>query len=217
MTKVELFNDHFENAKSYQIPSAQLIIADIPYNLGKKAYASNPAWYNDGDNSNGESELAGKQFFDTDGDFKINNFFDFCTRYLKKEPKKGGERGKSSGAPAMIVMIVNWFNWQTDGVEVPKIHPTQKPVRMLKRLIEIFTDYGDVVIDPCAGSGSTLRAAAELGRNAYGFEIKKNFVKQAKAKMLANIQPDIFTVMYEAQQRERRQAFLNRQISLFTG
>lgn len=102
-TKVELYHDHFENAKRYQIPHAQLIIADIPYNLGNNAYASNPQWYIDGDNSNGESKLAGKSFFDTDNDFKINNFFDFCTRYLNKEPKKSGERGRSSNAPAMIV------------------------------------------------------------------------------------------------------------------
>lgn len=100
--KIELYNDHFENAKRYGIPHAQLIIADIPYNLGNNAYASNPMWYVDGDNKNGESKLAGKSFFDTDNDFKINNFFDFCTRYLKKT-KKGGERGKSSNAPAMII------------------------------------------------------------------------------------------------------------------
>lgn len=101
--KIELYNDHFENAKGYGIPHAQLIIADIPYNLGNNAYASNPQWYVDGDNKNGESKLAGKSFFDTDNDFKINNFFDFCTRYMNKEPKKAGERGKSSNAPAMIV------------------------------------------------------------------------------------------------------------------
>lgn len=53
-----------------------------------------------------------------------------------------------------------------------------------KKLIEIFTDPGDVVIDPCCGSGSTLRAAAELGRNAYGFEIDRNFYTGAKEKML---------------------------------
>lgn len=45
----------------------------------------------------GESNKAGKSFFDTDNDFKINNFFDFCTRYLKKEPKEKGQ------APAMVV------------------------------------------------------------------------------------------------------------------
>ena len=46
----EIYNDHFENAKRYQIPKAQLIIADIPYNLGNNAYASNPQWYEGGDN-----------------------------------------------------------------------------------------------------------------------------------------------------------------------
>ena len=55
---------------------------------------------------------------------------------------------------------------------------------MLKQLIEIFTDEGDVVIDPCAGSGSTLRAAAELNRNSYGFEIDRKFYNEAKEKML---------------------------------
>lgn len=43
--KIELFNDHFENAKRYQIPHAQLIIADIPYNIGKNAYGSRSDWY----------------------------------------------------------------------------------------------------------------------------------------------------------------------------
>jgi site-specific DNA-methyltransferase (adenine-specific) len=249
--KIELYNDHFENAKRYGIPHAQLIIADIPYNLGNNAYASSTEWYIDGDNKNGESNKAGKSFFDTDKGFKINNFFDFCVRYLNKEPKKGGERGKSSNAPAMIIfcafeqipmviengkrhglvksyplvfiknysaqvlkanmkivgateyavvlyrdklpkfrnngkMVFNWFNWDKDKKEdnIPKIHPTQKPVNVLKRLIEVFTDEGDVVIDPVAGSGSTLRACMELNRSCYGFEIKKDFYKMATEQML---------------------------------
>ena len=255
--KIELYNDHFENAKRYGIPHAQLIIADIPYNLGNNAYASNPQWYIDGDNKNGESKLAGKSFFDTDNDFKINNFFDFCTRYMNKEQKKAGERGKSSNAPAMIVfcafeqiplvveqgkkhglmhsyplifcknfsaqvlkanmkivnaceyavvlyreklpkfrnigedgkghMVFNWFEWKKDNSkEYAKIHPTQKPINVLKKLIEIFTDEGDVVIDPVAGSGSTLRACAELKRSCYGFEIKKDFYTKAKEKMISD-------------------------------
>jgi site-specific DNA-methyltransferase (adenine-specific) len=83
-------------------------------------------------------------------------------------------------------MIFNWFEWRRDsGKEYPKLHPTQKPVNLLKRLIEIFTDEGDVVIDPVAGSGTTLRAAAELGRNCYGFEIDRKFYEDAKGKMLS--------------------------------
>ena len=81
-------------------------------------------------------------------------------------------------------MVFNWFTWEKDGKEIPKIHPAQKPVKLLKHLIEIFTDPGDVVIDPCFGSGSTARAALELGRNFYGFEINKEFYRRAKNEMI---------------------------------
>lgn len=257
--RCEIFHDNFQNYKKYNIPKAQLVIADIPYNIGADAYGSNPMWYNGGDNSNGESKFAKKSFFNSDGYFKIAEYMHFCSRLLKPEPK---EKGK---APAMIVfcafyqiqtvveygarygfkkwfpiffcknysaqvlkanmrivgatefavvlyrdklpkfnngrriredgkpirgtgrMVFDWFQWERDGKGVPKIHPTQKPVNVLKKLIEIFTDPGETVIDPCCGSGSTLRAASELGRNAFGFEIDRNFYREAKEKMLCNI------------------------------
>jgi len=233
----KLINDHFQNYKTYQIPKAQLVIADIPYNVGKNAYGSNPAWYIDGDNSNGQSDLAGTSFFDTDKDFRISEFLNFCARMIIKEPKETGK------APAMIIfcafdqqmeliekakewglnryinlvfiknfsaqvlkanmrivgnceyaivlyrdklpkfnnggkMIFNAIPWEKDG-KSEKIHPNQKPVKLLKKLINIFTDPGDVVIDPVAGSGSTIIAAIQSGRSAYGFEIKKNFYREA--------------------------------------
>ena len=233
-----IFNDHFQNFKVYQIPKAQLIIADIPFNIGINAYASNPAWYLDGDNKLGESHLAGKEFFDTDKDFRPAEFMHFCSTMLKKEPKQRGaapcmivfcefeqqfqliELAKQYGLPNYInlifrknfsaqvlkanmkvvgnceyglifyreklpkfnndgKMIFNCFDYLRDNSDVQKLHPTQKPVKLLKRLIEIFTDPGDVVIDPVSGSGSTLVAAIELDRKAYGFEIKKNFYKDA--------------------------------------
>lgn len=232
-----IFNDHFQNFKRYQIPKAQLIIADIPYNLGNNAYASNPSWYKDGDNSNGESELAGTSFFDTDENFKPAEFMHFGSQLMKKEPKERGD------APCMIVfcefeqqfylielarryginnyinlvfrknfssqvlkanmkvvgnceyalllyrdklpkfrnngkMIFNCMDWEKD-TDSEKIHPTQKPVALLKRLINIFTDEGDVVIDPVCGSGSSIVAALECNRKGYGFEIKKDFYKSA--------------------------------------
>lgn len=113
MKKIEckLFNDHFQNFKVYGIPHAQLIIADPPYNLGKNAYASNPAWYVDGDNKNGESKLANSEFFDTDKDFRPAEFMHFCSQMLVKEPKQGatdedvekiGNKIKSK-APCMIL------------------------------------------------------------------------------------------------------------------
>lgn len=246
---VEIYNDNFQNFKRYNIPKAQLVIADIPYNIGNNFYGSNPMWYVGGDNKNGESKLAGKAAFNTDFSFNIAEYFHFCNRLLKKEPKHGGVRGRSSDAPCMIVfcsfqqqqmviqygekhgfknyipltfiknyspqvlkanmrvcgatehaillyrdrlpkfnndghMVFDWMPWERDGDTYPKIHPAQKPVALLKKLIEIFTDPGDVVIDPCCGSGTTLRAAKELGRNAYGFEISKEFYRRAKTEML---------------------------------
>lgn len=56
--KTELYNDNFQNFKKYNIPKAQLVIADIPYNLGVNAYASSTEWYIDGDNTN-----AGNKWF----------------------------------------------------------------------------------------------------------------------------------------------------------
>ena len=250
MERIKLFNDHFQNYKVYGIPKAQLIIADIPYNIGNNAYGSNPQWYIDGDNKNGESELAGKQFFDTDKDFRPPEFMHFCNRMLIKEPK---ERGK---APCMIVfcafeqqfqlielareyglnnyinlvfrknfsaqvlkanmrivgnceyavlfyrdklpkfnnngkMIFNCFDWERDNI-TPKVHPTQKPIGVIENLIRIFTDENDVVIDPVAGSGVTLLAAKNLGRRAYGFEIKKDFYKVANEKILTSTKPYLF-------------------------
>lgn len=52
------------------------------------------------------------------------------------------------------------------------------------QLISLFTDENDVVIDPVAGSAVTLLAAAKMKRKSYGFEIKKNYFKEANEKIL---------------------------------
>lgn len=250
--RIGLFNSHFQNFKQFGVPKAQLILTDIPYNIGKNAYGSNPTWYIGGDNKNGESELAGTEFFDTDKDFRPAEFMHFCSQMLRPEPK---ERGK---APCMIVfcefeqqfmlielakryglnnyinlvfrknysaqvlkanmrvvgnceyglilyrdklpkfnnngaMIFNCIDYPKE-LGMRKIHETQKPIKLLRSLIEIFTDVDDVVIDPCAGSGSTLIAAAGLGRKAYGFEIKKPYYVDACNAIKANIQLDLFNM-----------------------
>ena len=107
-----LINDHFQNFKRYNLHKAQLIIADIPYNIGKNAYGSNPSWYVGGDNANGESEKANSEFFDTDKDFRPSEFMHFCSKMLKKEPKARGQ------APCMIVFCA--FEQQMYLIELAK-------------------------------------------------------------------------------------------------
>ena len=125
METIKLFNDHFQNFKSYQIPKAQLIIADIPYNIGVNAYASNPAWYKDGDNKNGESELAKSEFFDTDKNFSVQDYMWFCNRLLKKEPKETGK------APAMLLFCS--FEQQFPLIEFAKKHGLNKYINLIFR------------------------------------------------------------------------------------
>ena len=265
LIKCELYRDSMQNYKKYAVRPAQLIIADVPYNVGTKFYGSNPMWYKGGDNKNGESKFAKKSAFNSDFNFNLYEYFHFCSKMLKKDDVKSVSRGRSSNSPCMIVfcsfeqiqtlidagkkhgfvnyiplvfiknyspqvlkanmrivgateyalvlyrdklpkfrngvqvdengknirgtgkMIFNWFKWEKDSKDVPKIHPAQKPVNVIKQLIEIFTDEGDVVIDPCCGSGTTLRSAYELGRTSYGFEIDRNFYQKAKDEMLRGI------------------------------
>ena len=105
--------------------------------------------------------------------------------YRDKLPKfRNGAQLDENGKniPGTGHMVFNWFSWPSEK-GYPKIHPAQKPVTLIKQLIEIFTDPGDVVIDPCFGSGSTARAAMEAGRSFYGFEISKDFYNRAKNEM----------------------------------
>ena len=58
-------------------------------------------------------------------------------------------------------------------------HPTQKPLKLFKRLIEMATNEGEIVLDPFVGSGTTSVAAEELGRKWIGIESKKDYIKIA--------------------------------------
>ena len=55
------------------------------------------------------------------------------------------------------------------------IHPNEKPIQLLERLVEATTNPGDLILDPFAGSGSTLAAAAKTGRDYIGIEIDPQY------------------------------------------
>lgn len=67
------------------------------------------------------------------------------------------------------------------------IHPTQKPTELLQILIEMSTDAGDLVVDPFAGSGSTIVAAERLGRRGIGIEKQEHFAKRANERLGQNL------------------------------
>ncbi len=66
----------------------------------------------------------------------------------------------------------------------PRVHPTQKPVPVMRWCLSLAPDDGGPICDPFMGSGTTLRAAKDLGRQAIGIEIEERYCEIA-AKRLA--------------------------------
>ncbi len=64
-------------------------------------------------------------------------------------------------------------------------HPTQKPLAVLRRLVELASRPGDLILDPFAGVGSTGVAALELGRRFVGFELDPVYAAAAQARLEA--------------------------------
>ena len=99
--------------------------------------------------------------------------------------------GKKTGAAC------RWFD-ETNAVEniirhIPKIipnrnqHPTVKPVDLPTIFIRLHTQEGQLVLDPFAGSGGTLRAAKNLGRKSIGVELSEEFCEAAAKSLEQNV------------------------------
>ncbi len=89
--------------------------------------------------------------------------------------KKTGGMGLKNGTEFRALSnvwtdISPWVPWSKERVE----HPTQKPVSLMNRIVEVFSNKEDVVLDPFLGSGTTAVSCKLLGRHCIGFENQKN-------------------------------------------
>ena len=86
--------------------------------------------------------------------------------------RKGGRLSWAEDAPA-VSNIVRFY------VSNDRIHPNEKPLDLPLHFIRLTTEPGGVVLDPFMGSGTTLRAAKDLGRKAIGIEIEERYCEIA--------------------------------------
>ena len=106
--------------------------------------------------------------------------------------KKTGGLGDKNGQPNRALSNV-WTDispivpWSSERVK----HPTQKPIKLMERIITIWSNEGDIVLDSFMGSGSTIHACVNLQRNYIGielnseyFEISKNRIEKAQNTIL---------------------------------
>jgi len=109
-------------------------------------------------------------------------------------PQFTGDRPAQGGEGIAIMHRPGRKRWNgggkhgvwTCGVErVERVHPCQKPIGLMLDLMADFTDPGDLVLDPYAGSGSTGVACIELGRGFLGFELRVDYAEIANARLAA--------------------------------
>ena len=105
-------------------------------------------------------------------------------RVMSNIPKKTGGLGKKNGEENRALSNV-WSDispivpWSKERVK----HPTQKPVQLMERCVELWTNEGDIVLDFTMGSGSTGVACKNLNRNFIGIEIDKEYFNIAKQRI----------------------------------
>jgi len=68
------------------------------------------------------------------------------------------------------------FNYEARDIRKKDIHPATFPISLARKVIELFTHEGELVLDPFVGSGTTLVAAGDTNRNAVGFDLQKNYI-----------------------------------------
>jgi DNA modification methylase len=80
------------------------------------------------------------------------------------------------------------FTYESRDIRDKQLHPATFPISLARKVIELFTHKGELVIDPFVGSGTTLVAAQELGRNGVGFDLQKKYIKLTESRLKENAQ-----------------------------
>jgi len=108
--------------------------------------------------------------WDKKGDIQFKNPFSDCELIWTNQPKKATKK---------YTVIQQGFIAE----EKERFHPTQKPVRLLRSIIEDYTNEGDTILDPFMGSGTTGVACVQTGRNFIGIEIDEGYFKIAEKRI----------------------------------
>ncbi|MCC7353334.1 MAG: site-specific DNA-methyltransferase [Anaerolineae bacterium] len=75
------------------------------------------------------------------------------------------------------------FFYEARDIRDKELHPATFPISLSKRIIQLFTHEGELVIDPFVGSGTTLVAAQDLNRNAIGFDLQEKYVRLCEQRL----------------------------------
>lgn len=75
------------------------------------------------------------------------------------------------------------FNYEGRDIRDKNLHPATFPISLSRKVIELFTHKGELVLDPFVGSGTTLVAARDIDRNAVGFDLQQNYINLCEERL----------------------------------
>ena len=78
------------------------------------------------------------------------------------------------------------FNYEGRDIRNKTLHPATFPISLARKVIELFTHEGELILDPFVGSGTSLLAAMDLNRNAIGFDLQPSYVELSKNRLGQN-------------------------------
>ncbi len=136
--------------------------------------------------ANSKSSILGKPF-------EPNAIIKNDIEYILMERKPGGYRKPTEEQREKSKInkedFYNWFSqiWEMPGASTKNGHPAPFPLELATRLVKMFSFVGDVVLDPFCGSGTTMLAAANTGRNSIGVETEQEYCTQIINRMNQNL------------------------------
>lgn len=77
------------------------------------------------------------------------------------------------------------FSYESRDIRDKKVHPATFPISLARKVIELFTHEGELVLDPFVGSGTTLVAASDTNRNAVGFDLNEEYIRLCGERLRA--------------------------------
>ena len=147
-----------------------------------------------------------------DIDNYIFNLDDIRIPYISKGDKRLSEGGGRNPTDVWYFNRVNNMTKKKLGLS----HPTIYPLPMIVRIVKMATNLGDTVLDPFAGSGTSLVASKIMGRNCIGFELDSKYKSECMKRLETEgtIPPSVFDEMYEDDEKAEKFQKAQAQVAL---
>ncbi len=106
------------------------------------------------------------------------------------------------------------FNYNGRDIRDKKVHPATFPISLATRVIELFTHTGELVLDPFVGSGTTLVAAQDTGRNALGFDLSDEYISLSKSRLGMNSAESPYQTAFQEDARDINRHLQDERVAL---